>query len=585
MNRRDKDLLRLLSAHTYTGQREMADACGCSLGAVNASVRTLLDEGYVDASMALTPKSRQLLASHSPRRAVLLAAGANPAPVFDRTPRALLTVDGEPLVERLIRQLQEVGITDICVVIGFQKERFEYLLDRYNVTLVVNPYYAQRHNLHSLAMVSHWLDNAYIIPADLWFRENPFRRQELYSWYMVADSMTADSTVRVNRKQELAVVPAHTEGHTMVGVSYLTAPETAAVCARLKDMAEDRRYDGSFWEAVLYDGDKFLIDARMIPAEQVIEADDREMLYFRRFSEKCTAQLAELMGVPSEAIARVTPLKNGVVNRTYGFECNGRHYVARFPRPEMQDGPDRHAEAAVYHALRGETAADQPVAMDPDSGLRIAPYIPHTRICDPRKEEDVRLCMQLLRRLHSTARSVPHTVDLFRELQRLEEQWQRKASVYTDYEQTKAQVLALRPYIESCPKDWTLTHIDPVPDNFLITEGAEPTAHLIDWEYAGMQDPHVDVAMFCLYALQDRQQVEQTIAAYFPEGCSDRVRLKIYCYMAVGGLLWSNWCEYEQQRGAEFGAYSLCQYRYAKEYSRLAHRELERIKEKQPCQK
>ena len=160
MNRRDKDLLRLLSAHTYTGQREMADACGCSLGAVNASVRTLLDEGYVDASMAPTPKSRLLLASHSPHRAVLLAAGANPAPVFDRTPRALLTVDGEPLVERLIRQLQEVGITDICVVIGFQKERFEYLLDRYNVTLVVNPYYAQRHNLHSLAMVSHWLENA-----------------------------------------------------------------------------------------------------------------------------------------------------------------------------------------------------------------------------------------------------------------------------------------------------------------------------------------------------------------------------------------------------------------------------------------
>ena len=226
---------------------------------------------------------------------------------------------------------------------GFSADRDEVLsaLPAAGVTLVVNPYYAQRHNLHSLAMVSHWLENAYIVPADLWFRENPFRRQELYSWYMVADSMTADSTVRVNRKQELAVVPAHTEGHTMVGVSYLTAPDTAVVAARLKEMAEDHRYDGSFWEAVLYDGDKFRIEARMIPAEQVIEADDRETLYFRRFSEKCTAQLAEMMGVSPAAIARVTPLKNGVINRTYNFECDGAvssSRGARRARPPRRGG-------------------------------------------------------------------------------------------------------------------------------------------------------------------------------------------------------------------------------------------------------
>lgn len=44
-----------------------------------------------------------------------------------------------------------------------------------------------------------------------------------------------------------------------------------------------------------------------------------------------------------------------------------------------------------------------------------------------------------------------------------------------------------------------LTHIDAVPDNFLFVEkeGREEI-RLIDWEYAGMQDPHVDVAMFCM---------------------------------------------------------------------------------------
>ena len=40
--------------------------------------------------------------------------------------------------------------------------------------------------------------------------------------------------------------------------------------------------------------------------------------------------------------------------------------------------------------------------------------------------------------------------------------------------------------------------------------------------------------------------------------------------MAVCGLLWSNWCEYEWRRGVEFGEYSLRQYRYAKDFARLA---------------
>ena len=47
-------------------------------------------------------------------------------------------------------------------------------------------------------------------------------------------------------------------------------------------------------------------------------------------------------------------------------------------------------------------------------------------------------------------------------------------------------------------------------------------------------------------------------------------RVKIYCYIAMCGLLWSNWCEYKRQLGVEFGEYSLMQYRYAKEYYKYA---------------
>lgn len=122
-----------------------------------------------------------------------------------------------------------------------------------------------------------------------------------------------------------------------------------------------------------------------------------------------------------------------------------------------------------------------------------------------------------------------------------------------------------------------LTHIDAVPDDFLFVEkDGKEEIRLIDWEYAGMQDPHVDVAMFCIYSLYNKRQVDRLIAAYFTEGCSDETRIKIYCYIAACGFLWSNWCEYKRNLGVEFGEYSLRQYRYAKDYYRIVQEELKK---------
>lgn len=91
-----------------------------------------------------------------------------------------------------------------------------------------------------------------------------------------------------------------------------------------------------------------------------------------------------------------------------------------------------------------------------------------------------------------------------------------------------------------------------------------------------MQDPHVDIAMFCIYSLYNKRQVDRLIAAYFTDGCDDATRIKIYCYIAACGLLWSNWCEYKRNLGVGFGEYSLRQYRYAKDYYRIVQDELKK---------
>jgi len=179
--------------------------------------------------------------------------------------------------------------------------------------------------------------------------------------------------------------------------------------------------------------------------------------------------------------------------------------------------------------------------------------------------------MKRLRDFHESNFHVSHSFDLFKQIEFYESLWNGNSSIFDDYLETKKKVMSLKPIIESLPREWKLTHIDAVPDNFLLI-GNE--VRIIDWEYAAMQDPHVDIAMFALYSMYDRERIDTLIDCYFPEGCPIDIRIKIYCYISICGLLWSNWCEYKRLCGVEFGEYSLKQYRYAKDYYKIVQKEL-----------
>lgn len=58
-------------------------------------------------------------------------------PINTETPKGLLEIHGEALIERIIRQLHEANIHNIYIVVGFMKEQYEYLIDEYDVTLIV----------------------------------------------------------------------------------------------------------------------------------------------------------------------------------------------------------------------------------------------------------------------------------------------------------------------------------------------------------------------------------------------------------------------------------------------------------------
>ena len=582
MNNSKQDILNNLIKEPFINQRILAAQTGHSLGIVNRSLKELISEGYLDEEIRPTEKALREAKEKAPKNAIILAAGfgMRMVPINTETPKGLLEIKGERLIECTIRQLHEVGITEIYVVVGFMKEQYEYLIDEYGVDLIVAPDYASKNNLHSLKTAADHLSNSYIIPCDIWCEKNPYSRNELYSWYMVSDLVDDDSTVRVNRKQELVVQKEQAGGNAMIGICYLLETEAEIVRERLEELGRDSRYDGAFWEETLYRKDRMIVTARVVHAADAVEINTYEQL---REIDSDSSQLqtdaiqviCEALGAQQDEVTNITVLKKGMTNRSFLFSCKDKKYIMRIPGEGTDQLINRRQEAAVYQTIAGRKICDEIAYINPENGYKITEYLDGARVCDAEKEEDLQKCMKKLREFHGQKLRVDHSFDLFGQMEYYESLWEGTPSAYKDYEKTKAHVLQLKDYIEANAGERVLTHIDAVPDNFLfVEENGKEEIRLIDWEYAGMQDPHVDIAMFCIYSLYKKEQVDHLIDLYFEGNCDDRTRIKIYCYIAVCGLLWSNWCEYKRKLGVEFGEYSLRQYRYAKDYYKIVQQEL-----------
>lgn len=571
--------------HSFYNQRYIAEKLSLSLGLVNKSIAGLRNEGFITEDLNLTNKAKGYIIKRKPKNAIILAAGygLRMVPINQNKPKALLTVDGKPLIERQIEQLHEAGITDITIVVGFMKEAFDYLCDKYNVKLVYNKDYASKNNLHSLACVANIISDSYIIPCDLYCTKNSFENYEGFSWYMVNELIDEKSPVRVTRTGELDYSKSQKSGNTMVGISFISKEDAPELTNHIKELCKDEKYDNEFWETALFEKSEIEVAAKVVHSNEVVEINSYEQLrdldcYSTELQNESIEVICKVFNCENEDIRDIKTLKKGMTNRSYIFTVKDKKYIMRIPGEGTEQLINRKEEAEVYNTIKGLGICDELFYINPKNGMKISAFVNNSRCCDAYNDIDLKKCMKKLKAFHHMKLKVGHTFDIYQKIDFYESLWTEK-SIFNDYEKTKEKTLSLKKFIESCNPDFCLTHIDAVPDNFLFStpkEGKEEI-QLIDWEYAAMQDPHVDIAMFCIYSCyKEKKNIDNLIDIYFEGKCSIQNRIKIYCYVALCGLLWSNWCEYKRQLGVEFGEYSLMQYRYAKDYFKIATEEMKK---------
>lgn len=499
---------------------------------------------------------------HSKRNAIILAAGfgMRMVPINTAQPKALLSVNGEVLIERLICQLHEADIKDIKIVVGYMKAMFQYLESKYDIDLVENPQYSYSNNLYSLSLVAENISDTFILPCDIWCLKNPFIADYQHSFYIMYDE-------QIHCEKEY--------WKTMTGIAYIAQEDAEKLRNSMRAVAIDDVNNLAFWEEALYDENKLWIFPHFISKQMIHQINTFEDLRAldsksEHLQSDAIDVICKVFQVNPSSIIGIKALKKGMTNRSFLFSCNGNQYIMRIPGEGTDILINRHQEAAVYSVLMNTGVCDDVLYINPKNGYKITRFLEETRSCNPYCEQDVQNCMMKLKCFHQLNLHVDHEFDIFGQIEFYQGLLKEKQSIYQDYQKIKNCIFNFSSFIEKYTEKKVLSHIDAIPDNFLLySKDGKGEVCLIDWEYAGMQDPHVDIAMFAIYSGYDRKNIDHLIDIYFENKCSKEVRLKIYAYVAACGLLWSNWCEYKRILGIEFGEYAHRQYSYAREYSAL----------------
>lgn len=509
--------------------------------------------------------------------AIIMAAGTSSrfAPLSYEKPKGLLKVKGEILIERQIRQLQEAGVADITVVVGYMAELFDYLKDKFGVKIVLNEDYNRYNNTSSLIRVIDELGDTFLCSSDNYFPDNVFLEKPESSYYsaLYADGETDEYCLTVDGEDNIVgVTVGGSDSWYMVGHVFFNKDFSAKFREIMKKEYDRGETRLGYWEDVYvrYISELPPLKIHRYHPHEIEEFDSLDEL--RRFDEEYVnntgcrifRNICEVLECEERDIHEIVVLKNGMTNASFAFSCkkDGRQYVYRHPGIGTEAFISRDSEYFSMQVAKKYHLDKTFVYMHPTEGWKISYFVKNARTLDYHNEKELSQAMALLSKLHEANvqsrfdyRLWDQATDFLHKIQKLHK------DDSSDFYKLRDKIEKIYRYAQGDGWPECLNHCDALAANFLIGEDGDMT--LIDWEYSGQGDTAQDLGSFIACSDMSFEEALLAIDKYLGHKATEKELRHFLAYTAIASYCWYLWAIYQEANSVDTGDFLKLWHDYA----------------------